>query len=43
VLSYISPTFCGHTIVAEVKWLPQTDTRYALKGDYIWAKVSFSF
>lgn len=43
VLSYISPTFCGHTIVAEVKWLPETDTRYALKGDFIWAKVSFSF
>ena len=43
VLSYISPPFCGHTIVAEVKWLPQIDTSKTLKGDYIWFKVGFAF
>ena len=43
VLSYISPTFCGHTIVAEVKWLPQIDSSRTLNGDYIWAKVSLAF
>jgi len=43
VLSYISPTFCGHTIVAEVKWLPQIDSSKTLNGDYIWFKVSLAF
>ncbi len=43
VISYISPPFCGgHTVVAEVKWLPQMDTRYTLSGDYVWFKVSLS-
>jgi len=43
VLSYISPPICGHTLVAEVKWLPQIDTSYTLKGDYVWFKVGFAF
>jgi hypothetical protein len=43
VLSYISPQFCGHTIVAELKWLPQMDTHYTLNGDYIWFKVALLF
>jgi hypothetical protein len=43
VLSYISPPICGHTIVAEVKWLPQIDTLKTLKGDYVWFKVGFAF
>jgi hypothetical protein len=43
VLSYISPPICGHTLLAEVKWLPQIDTSNTLKGDYIWFKVGFSF
>ena len=44
VLSYISPPFCGnHTIVAEVKWLPQIDTRYTLSGNYVWGKLSLTF
>ncbi len=44
VLSYISPQFCGgHTIVAEVKWLPQIDTEKTLKGDYIWFKLAYTF
>jgi hypothetical protein len=43
VLSYISPPICGHTLVAEVKWLPQTDTHYTLKGDYVWFKVGLAF
>ncbi|MGC9964442.1 MAG: transporter [Syntrophobacteraceae bacterium] len=43
VVSYISPPICGHTIVAEVKWLPQMDTLYTLKGDYVWFKVGLTF
>lgn len=44
VISYISPKLCGgHTIVAELKWLPQMDTHYTLNGDYIWFKASFLF
>jgi hypothetical protein len=43
VLSYISPPICGHTLVAEVKWLPQIDTSRTLNGDYIWFKVGFAF
>ncbi|MGO9022512.1 MAG: hypothetical protein ACLQVJ_29600 [Syntrophobacteraceae bacterium] len=43
VLSYISPPICGHTLVAEVKWLPQLDTLKTLNGDYVWFKVALSF
>jgi hypothetical protein len=44
VVSYISPKFCGnHTVVAEVKWLPQIDASQTLKGDYVWFKASLSF
>jgi hypothetical protein len=43
VLSYISPPICGHTLVAEVKWLPQLDTQKTLNGDYIWFKVGLVF
>jgi hypothetical protein len=43
-VSYISPQFCGgHTVVAEVKWLPQMDTHYTLSGNYLWVKASLSF
>ena len=43
VLSYISPPICGHTLVAEVKWLPQIDTEKTLSGNYVWAKVGLAF
>jgi hypothetical protein len=43
VLSYISSPICGHTLVAEVKWLPQTDTLKTLKGDYVWVKLGLAF
>jgi hypothetical protein len=44
VISYISPKFCGnHTIIAEVKWLPQIDTSKTLKGDYVWFKAALTF
>ncbi|MGO9375335.1 MAG: transporter [Syntrophobacteraceae bacterium] len=42
VLSYISPPICGHTLVAEVKWLPQIDTSKTLKGDYVWFKLGLA-
>jgi hypothetical protein len=44
VVSYISPKIWGgHTIIAEVKWLPQIDTDKTLKGDYIWVKAALTF
>ena len=44
VVSYVSPKFCGnHTVVAEVKWLPQIETSRTLKGDYVWFKAAVSF
>jgi len=43
VLSYISPPICGHTLVAEVKWLPQIDTFRTLKGDFVWFKLALAF
>jgi len=43
VLSYISPPICGHTLVAEVKWLPQMDTAKTLRGDYVWFKLALAF
>jgi hypothetical protein len=43
VLSYISPPICGHTLVAEVKWLPEIDTFRTLKGDYVWFKLALAF
>jgi hypothetical protein len=43
VPSYILPPICGHTLVAEVKWLPQTDTLKTLKGDYVWVKLGLAF
>ena len=43
VLSYVSPPICGHTLVAELKWLPQLDTLYTLSGNYLWFKASLSF
>lgn len=44
VLSYISPKFCGnHMVVAEVKYLPQTDTSKTLEGEFVWFKAALSF
>ncbi len=43
VLSYISPPICGHTLVAELKWLPQMNTLYTLSGSYLWFKVGLAF
>jgi len=43
VLSYISPPLCGQTILAEVKWLPEMDTRNRLEGDHVWFKLVWAF
>lgn len=43
VLSHISPPICGHTLVAEVKWLPQIDIAKTLKGDNVWFKLALAF
>ncbi|MDX9974816.1 MAG: transporter, partial [FCB group bacterium] len=43
VVSYVSPPICGHTILAEVKWLPEIDVNNRLDGDYIWFKAVLAF
>jgi len=43
VLSYVSPPICGHTILAEVKWLPEIDVNRRLEGDYVWFKAVLAF
>jgi hypothetical protein len=43
VLSYVSPKFCGHQIVAEAKWLPEIDVHNRLSGDYVWFKAVLAF
>ncbi|GKT07818.1 hypothetical protein DSTSK_11230 [Desulforhabdus sp. TSK] len=43
VVSYVSPPICGHTILTEVKWLPETDVNNRLSGDYIWLKAVLAF
>jgi len=42
VLSYV--TKAGNTdVIAEVKWLPELDTKRRLEGDYVWFKVALLF
>ena len=42
VLSYV--TKAGQTdVIAEVKWLPELDTKGRLEGDYVWFKVALLF
>ena len=41
-LSYILP-IGENTFIAEVKWIPERDTRNRLEGDGIWAKLVYQF
>lgn len=43
VVSYVSKPICGHTILAEVKWLPEIDVNRRLSGDYVWFKAVLAF
>jgi hypothetical protein len=42
VLGYIQP-FGKETLVVELKWLPELDTKNRLEGDYIWLKAVYKF
>ena len=42
VLGYILP-FGKQSLAAELKWLPELDTKKRLEGDYIWLKIVFKF
>jgi hypothetical protein len=42
VLSYILPRG-KETLVAELRWLPETDVKNRLEGDYVWAKLVYQF
>lgn len=42
VLNYILP-IGKNTLAAEVKWLPELDTKNRLQGDSVWVKAVFQF
>jgi|FrelakmetLWP11LW_1041352.scaffolds.fasta_scaffold181747_1 hypothetical protein len=42
VMGYILP-LDKQSLVFEVKWLPELDTKKRLEGDYIWLKMVFKF
>jgi hypothetical protein len=42
VLGYIQP-FGKESLVVELKWLPELDTKNRLEGDYIWLKMVYKF
>jgi len=41
-LTYLLP-IGKNTLVAEVKWIPERDTKNRLEGDGIWVKVAYQF
>jgi len=42
VLGYVLP-LGDDTLVTELRWLPELDTKNRLKGDYIWLKIVYQF
>ncbi len=42
VVSYATK-ICKTDLVAEVKWLPEVDTKNRLNGDYVWFKLALVF
>jgi len=30
-------------LAAELKWLPELDTKHRLEGDYVWFKLALAF
>lgn len=42
VVSYVSK-IAAHDVIAELKWLHETDTQKRLEGDMVWFKVVFKF
>ena len=40
VLTYILP-IGKETLAAELRWLPETNVKNRLDGDYIWLKVNY--
>lgn len=41
-LGYIFPVG-ENTLVAEVRWLPELDTKRRLEGDFLWLKLVYQF
>ncbi len=42
VLGYVLP-LGDDTLVTELRWLPELETKNRLKGDYIWLKIVYQF
>jgi hypothetical protein len=43
VLGYILPLENKHSLVFELKWLTELETKRRLEGDYIWLKMVYKF
>jgi hypothetical protein len=43
VLGYVLPMGKTESLVFELKWLPELDTKNRLDGDYIWFKMVYKF
>jgi hypothetical protein len=43
VAGYIHPLSKTESLVFELKWLPELDTKNRLDGDYIWLKMVYKF
>ena len=42
VVTYLLPRG-DENFVAEVRWLPEIDTKRRLEGDYVWMKLVYQF
>ncbi len=42
VVSYVVPSKKAN-LVAEFRWLPETDVENRLEGDYVWVKIAYQF
>jgi hypothetical protein len=42
VVTYILPVG-DKTLVGEIRWMPELETRRRLEGDYVWAKLIYQF
>jgi hypothetical protein len=43
VIGYIQPLSKTESLVLELKWLTETDSRKRLEGDYLWLKAVYKF
>lgn len=42
MLGYVLP-MGEQNVVAELRWLPELETKHRLKGDYVWLNLVYQF